>query len=86
MSENSTAATEGTSTQALNCDAFVEALRQARIAVFDQHYCRNVPDALLTTCLHLPPPAVIAKWLEDFYAPERLGQYLMIDSSRFIPH
>lgn len=77
MSEKSTAATAGTSTQALNCDAFVQALRQARMAVGDRAYTRFYPFALLTTCLHLPPPAVLSKWLEDFYAPERLGQYLI---------
>lgn len=74
MTEHITAATDGTSTEALDCDAFVQALRQARIAVSDE-YSPKYPEALLTTCLHLPPPAVIAKWLEDFYAPRRLQQY-----------
>lgn len=75
MSEHSTAAAEGTSSQALDCDAFVQTLRQARIEVTDRACGKFYPEALLTTCLHLPPPAVIAKWLEDFYAPMRLGQY-----------
>jgi hypothetical protein len=72
MSEHSIAATEGTSTQALSSDAFVQALRQACIAVSEQDCSNERSFAMLTTCLHLPPPAVIAKWLEDFYAPIRL--------------
>lgn len=75
MSEHSIAATEGTSTQALSSDAFVQALRQARIAVSEQDCGKEYSFAMLTTCLHLPPPAVIAKWLGDFYAPTRLRQH-----------
>jgi hypothetical protein len=75
MSEHSIAATEGTSTQALSSDAFVQALRQARIAVSEQDCGNERSFAVLTTCLHLPPPAVIARWLEDFYAPIRFQQH-----------
>lgn len=54
----------------MSCEIFEQELRQARILLEDRPCDYEYPRAMLKVSLHLPNPAVLPEWVENY--PSRL--------------